>query len=205
MNQKDVEELASGFRIRAGVRADEVVPAEEIAVRAIGASNLHVVDELSTGACVSWLRGRPHIFVRSDVRDRNFAVAHECGHIAIHDAGYQCAIEEEERLANLIGAAICAPPRAVQRAYIYFGERPNRIAEAFSLSQTATVLRVAEVRGDARAVVTANQNVMERGFAGVRPSQIVRWATRPTPAMGIRKVTLTGEIDAGRVAIRKVG
>jgi len=79
------------------------------------------------------------------------------------------------------------------------------IAKTFGLSQTATQLRLAEVLGDERAVVTANHaNVLVRG-RGWGSVPVLRIAAGQARRPDVAKVTLRGGIDEGRVALRRRG
>lgn len=84
-----------------------------------------------------------------------------------------------------------------------FTDNIKPLGKRFGLSQTSVHLRLAEVLGDDRALVTANQNhVMSRGDG---------WATVPVVGVAhgrvkrpdIAKATLRGGIDEGRIALRR--
>jgi hypothetical protein len=78
------------------------------------------------------------------------------------------------------------------------------IARAFALSKTSMVLRLAEVRGDERVVVTKNNNVI------IRTKGAYPWADIPIVDVArdkktwrdIVKTKLSGGIDDKRVALR---
>ncbi len=111
----------------------------------------------------------------------------------------------EERAANYVGAAILAPPRAVRAAHNQWGERRLKtMARAFAMSQTAMVLRLAEVLADERAVVTQDGGWYLRTIGGYAWDQLALVdIVHPTYRIkGLAKATLRGGIDEGRVALR---
>ncbi len=200
------ERLASEMRGRAGLRVHDNERSTVIVVRHLGAAGLRIDRELEGGAYLTQrVDGGYQIVIRPDLPDVRFATIHELSHYGIRViAGMKLPADAEERGANYTAAAILAPKEAVLRVYRHFGAELRRlraIANIFGLSQTAMQLRLAEVLGDERAVVTArNGNVLSRGL---------RWRTEPTLALargrrrspGVAKVTLHGGIDEGRVAL----
>lgn len=196
---RSLEALAQEVRKRANLNDDELLLAPEIAERVLGPRNLALGAE-ETPARLDSLR----IIVPRDHPDMNFAVAHELGEWALRDiAKFQGDDLTRERAANYIGAAILAPARLVQRAHRFYGERVGFLARAFALSQTSLVLRLAEVSGDERAIVTRTGNVI------LRTNGAYPWANVPVVEVargrkwrGLAKAKLRGGIDDGRVALR---
>ena len=204
VEQLSLEFLAREVRDRARISPVEVVSAPRIALRLLGPTSVRVVPHLSTRACLAKVGGGHRIFVRANSPDANFDVAHELGHWALREvAGY--VGDDEEALANLVGAALIAPPPAMRAAYDAFGKAPARLAKCFAFSQTAALLRIAEVRGDELAIVTKNANVMLRtqGRFPWAVDDARRWARGRAPR-DVVKVRLTGAFDQGRVALLAV-
>jgi len=203
----ELEGLAGEVRCRAGLGEMEVALASTIATRILGADGVRVSDDLVGPAYLCRrVDGGYQIVVRATVPDIRFAITHELAHYAIRElARAKLESAEEERAANYLAAAILAPPAALRLAHKAHGNtlralRP--LAEAFGLSQTSIHLRLAEVLGDDRALVTANQNhVLSRGS---------RWETISAVSVAqgrvqrpdVAKATLRGGIDEGRVALR---
>lgn len=196
---EDLERLAKEVRKIAGLEDDELLLAPEIAGRVLGPNG---VTFGATGTVARLAGGR--IVVPLDHRDLNFAVAHELGEWALRDlALYRGGHVERERAANYLGAAIIAPAETMRRAHDWFGEKLHPLAKTFAISQTSAVLRLAEVRGDERAVVTKTGHVLLR-TQGTFP-----WADVPVVDVarggrwrGLAKARLRGGIDEGRIALR---
>ena len=206
MDWTQLEDLAQEVRRVARLGDEDLVLAGTIAERFIGRRDAVVLAPKLRGP--AYFRDTDNgfqILVRPDAEDINFHVAHEIGHIAIRTfLGTPFSLDEEERAANFVGAAVLAPKATVARAYSYFGERLGPLARFFGLSQTSIVLRLGDVRGDARAVVTRTGNVLV-------PTQCTfPWASLPAVQVakghrlfkGIAKAKLGGGIDEGRVALR---
>lgn len=202
--QLELEFLAAEVRRLAGLTDDDVRPlATTIATTLLGPDGV-ALDPCLHGPAYLTRRedGGFQIVVRDGLADVRFAIAHELGHYAIREiARARLDSTVEERAANYLAAAILAPAPTMLEAHAHFGEKLRDIARTFGLSQTSTVLRIAEVRGDERAVVTRTGNVLARG---------VTWATVPivdyvrgrTQWRGLAKAALRGGIDDGRVAVR---
>lgn len=191
-----LEAIAETTRVRAGFGADDVPLATEIALRLLGPSRLvYGAPEMPARL----LDGR--IVIPKGHPDLNFAVGHELAHLRLRDE--DCLPDdhvERERAANYLAAAMLAPPEQVLRARAHFGERLGTMARLFGLSQTATVLRLGEVVGDDRAVVTRSGNVLARGqlFDAKVAIEIARGWARMS---GVRRRHLRGGIDEGRIAL----
>ena len=202
--QLELELLAKEVRRRAGLSDDDVELATRIAARVLGPDSIALDPTLRNSAYLRRTIDGWQIVVNPRGRDVRFHIMHELGEWALKSlARFSGSETERERAANYLAAAILAPEAAVRRAHAALGERLRPISERFGLSQTAVVLRLAEVHGDERAVVTQTGNVMLR-TQGAFP-----WATVPvidiargTRWAGLAKADLRGGIDEGRVALR---
>lgn len=205
--QLELELLADEVRKRAGLAENENALATTIAVRLLGPTGVAIDPDLHG---VAYLRRRSdggfQIVVRPGLVDVRFVIAHELGHYALREVAHaELAGAEEERAANYLAAAILAPAESIRRAHRYFGNELRQLrplAKTFGLSQTSTQLRLGEVLGDERAIVTArNGNILTRGqvWATVPVLEVARGSRR---TIGILKVTLRGGIDEGRIALR---
>lgn len=206
--QGEIEALAGEIRRMAGAVDDGPVLATRMATRLLGPDAVALDHRMASAAFLRRTRaGGYQIVVNPAVPDVRFAIAHEIGEWALQTivrfAGHGAA---REQAANRIAAALLAPAPAVLRAHDRLGERLPALADAFGVSQTAVVLRLAEVRGDERAVVTRTGHVIVR-TRGAYP-----WAAVPVLEVargqrawrGLRKTALRGGIDAGRVALKAI-
>lgn len=202
--QLELEGLAAEVRRRAGLAPDDFETASRIAGRVLGDNGVALDPALPIPA---YLQATPtgwQIVANPTAQDLRFHIGHELGEWALRTlARFRGDHVTRERAANYIAAAILAPEPAVRRAHGHLGERVRSIASWFQLSQTATVLRLAEVVGDERAVVTRSGHVLLRSH-GAFP-----WATVPvvdvargTSWRGLARARLRGGIDEGRVALR---
>jgi hypothetical protein len=211
MRQAEVEEVAGIVRDSVACGEDDLPLAIEIAERLLGA-----------GAVVYGAPSLPARLVGNTIvvpeghPDLNFAVAHECAEWALRELVlWRGEHAQRERAANAIAAAILAPPVAVSRAYEHYGERFESLASVFGMSQTAIVLRLAEVKPQSRAIVTRSGHVLTRIFADetrelFARSSKVRGIARAFAAAaqgkreiaGVVRATLRGGIDEGRIALR---
>jgi hypothetical protein len=202
--QLDLELLAKEVRRRAGLGDDDLELATRIAARVLGPDAIALDPDLLGAAYLRRTIDGWQIVVNPGARDVRFHVAHELGEWALRSlAQFSGSDVERERAANYIAAAILAPEAAVRRAHAAVGERLQVLASQFGLSQTSVVLRLAEVRGDERAIVTASGNVL------IRAQGAFPWATVPIVDLarhgtwaGLAKAELRGGIDEGRVAFR---
>ncbi len=192
------EELALEVRARAGLDDDELAYASEIAARILGVENVSFTD----GTVARFENGR--ILIPSDHPDCNYAAAHEIAEWALRElARFDGTERERERAANYVGAAILSPARVVLKAHRQFGERLRTLAKTFAMSQTGIVLRLAEVEGSERAVVTRTGNVLFRTQGAFPWANVVSGVARgETRWRGLAKTELRGGIDEGRVALR---
>lgn len=202
--QLDLELLAKEVRRRAGLSDEDMELATKIAARVLGPDSISLDPELRGSAYLRRTLDGYQIVVNPRGRDVRFHVAHELGEWALKSlARFEGSEAERERAANYLAAAILAPEAAIRRAHAAVGERLGVLASRFGLSQTSVVLRLAEVHGDERAIVTKTGNVM------IRTQGAFPWATVPvidvargTRWVGLAKAELRGGIDEGRVALR---
>lgn len=199
LDKMELERLAQEIRTIAHLDDDDLPLAPEIAERVLGKGSV-LFGLPGTAARLDGLR----IIVPPEHPDLNFIVGHELAEWALRDVlRFRGPHPEKEQAANYVAAALLAPPMTVRRAYSYFGEHLRPLAKTFGLSQTSATLRLAEVRGDERAVVTRSGNVLLR-TQGTFP-----WADVPvadvahgrTQWMGLAKARLRGGIDEGRIAL----
>lgn len=148
--------------------------------------------------------GRWQIAVVETAMDPRFVASHELGHwVFRHLLGMAFAsLDEEERAANVFAATLLAPASLVARAHAHFGEDVRGIAKGLYISQTSTVLRLGEVRGEDRGVVTQGGRTLLRGTT-LTPERAIAAARGRVP--GLVKTRLRGGLDEGRVAVRVVG
>lgn len=201
----ELESLAGEVRRRAGLDDDELELATRIAARLLGQHAIALDRELHGPAYLRRTDTGFQIVVNPGARDVRFHVAHELGEWALRTiARFEGTEAQRERAANYLAAAILAPSTAVRRAHARVGERIGMLASTFGLSQTSVVLRLAEVRGDERAVVTRTGNVLLRtqGAFPWAEVPIVEVARMGRGWRGLVPARLRGGIDEGRVAFR---
>ncbi len=202
MDHRDYEELAAVVRRRAGVGAEDLPLATEIACRILGPKR--VVFGLA-GTSARFEHGR--IIVPVDHRDVNFVVAHELAHWALETiAGFTGTFLETEDAANFVGAAICAPADLVRRAHAHYVEDILPLSKVFGLSQTCTTLRLGEVLHSSRAVVTVTGRVLARDAAWRTHIPALEIARGRMTMKGVRKVRFEPglDVDQGRVSLRQI-
>jgi hypothetical protein len=203
---QQLELFAERVRSLAGIGDDEVVDAAEFAERLLGRDSIVIVDHLHCGARLRRTPAGYCIELQDGLEDMNFAAAHEVAHWALRTLE-QYEGPDEERFANYVGAALLAPRAIVRAAAGFFGRRLEAIdplATSLYISRTAANLRLGEVLGDERVVVTKSGNVLrssEEAFA--QPDAlVVKLARSLRSAPGVVKARLTGGIDDQRVALR---
>lgn len=203
-DQLELELLAQEVRRRAGLADDDLALATRIAARVLGPHAVSLNPQMKGAAYLRRTIDGFQIVVNPGARDVRFHVAHELGEWALRSlAQFSGSEVERERAANYLAAAILAPESAVRRAHAAVGERLKLLAAQFGLSQTSVVLRLAEVHGSERAIVTRTGNVL------IRTQGAFPWASVPvlevargTRWAGLSKTELRGGIDEGRVALR---
>lgn len=204
MEVAQVEGLAREVRRAAGAKDDEILALAAVIAHWMGARSVELVDRMIGRAALVTVDGQSRIMALRSAPDLRFAIAHEFGHWVLRQIAHLVLEHaEEERAANTFAAAILAPAPLVQRAFAYYGEDHGVMASQLRMSQTSTVLRIAEVRGDERVVVTRNGNVLARNTV-VIPRERAVDAVRGRAPRGLAKARLRGGIDEGRVALRAV-
>lgn len=197
----DLESIAKDTRRQAKLAAEDVVPSETIARRLLGPNAIERVPRFSATGMLVPVHGQHRIFLRRNAPDENFTIAHELGHWSLRKVGY-CG-PNEERYADVIGAAIVATPEATRRAHLTFGENLAPIAKAFRVTQSFVVLRLAEVLHDERALVS-RQAVRIRSSGAFAwpddPEEVRSWERSRRPPQGVKRSALRGTYDRGRVA-----
>ena len=206
MDFLSIEALALDLRRGAGFLDDENVFVSEVIAHWLGDDGVELVPTMLGRAALIRANGRYRIVAKSGATDLRFALAHELGHWAlrVHAGATFDHRASEECAANTFAAVLLAPGALVQKAYAFFGERHETIATKLSISQTATVLRLGEVRGDPRAVVTRSGHVFVRNQNAVLDGPRAVRAARGVAGRGLAKARLRGGIDEGRVALRAV-
>lgn len=206
MDAVHLEELARETRRQAGYADDEIVTMTDVVTHWLGPDGIRIYDRMVGRAALVRVGEQHHVAIRRDTADFRFAAAHELGHwILRFVAGVTfLTIGEEERAANTFAAALLAPTPLVAKAYSFFGEAHDTIAKKLFMSQTATVLRLGEVRGDPRAVVTRSGRVFVRNQGPALDAPRAREAARVRLPAGLAKARLRGGIDEGRIALRAV-
>ena len=203
MEFRDIEGLAMAVRRGAGAGPEDVVSVVDTIVFWLGAGSVERVDRMVGRAALVTVDGRARIMARRGAPDLRFALAHELGHWALRHVGHVSLDPvEEERAANLFAATLLAPCALMRRAYEFFGEAHETIAAKINLSQTSTILRLGEVRGDSRAVVTRSGHVLARNTNATFTRERASAAARGKGARGLARARLRGGIDEGRVAVR---
>lgn len=190
----------------AGLGAEELVDAGEFAVRLVGEDSIVVLDRLAAGARLRRTADGYRIELRDGLPDINFACAHEVAHWALREV-WRYDGPDEERFANHLGAALLMPRTVVLAVVRRYGRglRPVRpLAIMGQVSETAAQLRLAEVIGDERAVLTRTGNILVRNADSVDWKDPSILATRGINVEhhALVKARLRGGIDEGRVALK---
>lgn len=197
--------MATAVRRRAGLADDDFADAVSITACILGPTSIVYDPSLAEA---TYLRRRKdgsfEIALRPGAPDLRFRLLHEVGHVVLGEAGIRLPFDQEESAANYIAAAVMAPVPLLKRAHSYYGEKLRPIAKTFGMSETATQLRLAEVLGDERGVVT------KRGHVFVRSQGAFPWAEVALVAVArgqvidnrLETAPMRGGIDRGRVALR---
>jgi hypothetical protein len=160
----DIEGDVSWLFQEAGVDEDEPTNVVELAQRCLGGvDRVRFVSarHLYRDSDFRVIDGHPTIFVKDGLPlvRMYFGVAHELGEYRQYRRGHRG--EDGEMLANLIGAGVLAPRRAVQAA-VHLGMTLKDMAAGFHITQTCAALRLGEATGRPVAVV-APKGVRIRG------------------------------------------
>ncbi len=205
LSTQELECLTNDLRDFAGLKRSEVVDAGEFAVRLLGPDSIVIVDELEDGARLRQTGKGYCIELRNNLSDINFRCANEIGRWALREFRRYNG-PDEKHYAGYVGAALLMPRRLVIDIVQYYG----RIHEAISplaiqceVSKTSAQLRIAEVLGDERAVVTKNGNVIVRNAARIdwKDPAIKEMRRSGVHHLRLSKTRLDGGIDTGRVAL----
>ena len=200
----DIERVAMDIRRGAGFGDEHTVHVGQVVRHWMGVDVLMVEPgQLQLGTLLR-TAGRWQIAVVETAMDPRFVASHELGHwVFRHLHGMTFAsLDDEERAANVFAAVLLAPAKLVTRAHAHYGENVRGIASGVRISQTSTVLRLGEVRGEDRGVVTPGGRTLLRGTTLTRESAI---AAARGKVPGLARTRLRGGIDEGRVAVRVVG
>lgn len=205
--QLELEGIAQAVRKKASIAPDEIVSGPTLIERLLK-TRVRVAPTLGSTACLTFDGRFYRVILREVSDDSNFDCAHELSHFALRTIARYFG-PEEERYANALAAAILVPATIVRAAVGQHGAELAAIdplADFGQMSQTAAHLRLGEILGDERAVLTKkNRNRM------IRSQGHFRWGKAPLIGFlkgerdipGLVKVQLHGGIDAGRVAFLK--
>jgi len=160
-----------------------------IAVAALGPRCIRYVPDLSSRARLARIESEWRIYLRADTpsSEQGYLIGHELGELLYREHQHEPDFEEA---CNRFGAALCAPRPAVVSALGSLGHRIARLAVAFACSQTLIELRIPEVTGEPRAVVSRGK-VWVRGepYAPFASESVIRaHAVKPGP--GVRRRTI---------------
>lgn len=202
---RQLELFANELRQRAGLEEDELVDAVELAVRLLGGDCLWVMDRSPHGARLQHGADGYRIEIRDNLPDINFACAREVARWGLREF-WRCKVETEHELAPQLGAALLMPLDVVLGVVERYGTglRPVRpLAIMSQVSKTSAQLRIAEVVGDERGVVTRTGHVLVRNASVIDWNDPAVQATRHDGVehMNLVKAPLRGGIDEGRVAL----
>lgn len=163
--EKEIERVAMDIRRGAGFGDERVVHVGATVRHWMGVDVAMVEPgQLQLGTLVRAGDGW-QIVVVDTAMDPRFVASHELGHwVFRHLLGMTFpSLDDEERAANVFAAVLLAPAKLVTRAHAHFGEDVRAIAKGLHISQTSTVLRLGEVRGEDRGVVTPGGRTLLRG------------------------------------------
>lgn len=141
------------------------------------------------------VRGEQRIAVnrRIPVAYQLHAVGHELGHLVLEENGYR--EDDVESVCDAFGAALLAPMPAVRALLRAFGRDHEAIADEVVSTQTWAALRIAEVLGIPRAVLTP-QRVYARGpetFEWCAEEELRRLAKARSMRPGLARARLTDD------------
>jgi hypothetical protein len=191
-----LEGLAEALYREAGFEPDEPESPVAIARKVIGADAVEIVPPGAlrfTPAQLALVNGRWRIFVRrSEPQALTFSVAHELAHWALRREGYQG--QDEERLADYLGACLIAPAAAFARAVKAVGDDMAELSEIFGTTQSLVALRWGERTSTPLALVRPGLVRVRSQLEFVWPDErtIRRWA-HGTPPKGLAKTKLTDD------------
>jgi hypothetical protein len=178
----DAEGLARNLYELAGFDYKDAQLPSTIAERIHGVGCLRVVPMRDRLAEVSWHGGRVRIAIASRVREPEWLIGHELAHLAersVHSRG-----GETEAYCDLVGACLLMPPASFREALGQFGEDYEALADHFGTTPTAVALRVGEVTGAPRVIVTPS-TVLARGEVAITHDEARRLARRGGPGIAV--------------------
>jgi len=155
MDSGEAESLAVALYKRLRLDPSEPVSTFKLATRWLGPDTvIRPVTPMTSPAMTFVLHGERRIAIKRqvDARYAGFYVGHELGHILLDEIGYR--ENDVEQSADRIGAALVCPRPATVALYKCFGRDFEAIADELGCTETLVALRLAEVRGLTRAVVT---------------------------------------------------
>jgi hypothetical protein len=195
--------VAREARKEARLAPDAIESSVSIARRLMGPRAVTEVPRFSSTGFLTAIKGEPRIFVRQGVTDKNFVIAHEVAHWLMRRLGVD-PWPGEEVFADRIGAALVASGPALLSARSAMGEKLGALSRTFDSTKSLVWLRLGEVLGDERALVSGESvRVRSQGaFPWYEPA-IRLWARGRTPP-GVRRAILRTGYDAGRVTLRAV-
>jgi hypothetical protein len=211
LDPADLEGIAEQLYRDAKLDPSEPASPVRIAKTLLGADAVRIVPKHAlrfAGAALVPVDGKYRIFVSNAVPQAEIAhhVGHELAHWALKREGFAGPKDEEEKLADYIGAALVAPRAAFLRAVRAFGDdftdgdTRAQFAEAFAASESLTVLRLGETTSRAIALVRPGLVRVRGQLSFVWPDEhtLIGWARGPLPP-GIVKARL-GD-DRARIII----
>lgn len=196
MDVHELEGIAEALYREAGCEPSAPESPVAIARKIIGVDAVEIVPPGTlrfTTAQLALVNGRWRIFVRrSDPHTMLFSVAHELAHWALRREGYQG--DDEERLADYLGACIIAPATAFSRAVRAAGDDMAELSEIFNTTQSLVALRWGERTSTPLALIRPGLVRVRSQLEFVWPEERVirRWA-QGTPPDGLAKTKLTDD------------
>ena len=146
---------------------------------------------------VFWQEGRQRIAIRRGLSDAyaRHRIAHGLSHVILGDYRE----EDLESCCDYLGAALMCPAPAVRALYRVFGSDFAAIADEIGATQTQIALRLAEVRGVARVVLTPKRIYDRLPESWIHPTAAEFRSLERSKRPGLTKTRIT---DAtGRIAI----
>jgi hypothetical protein len=204
MNTTTVIEIGERLYEEAGVVGVPEGGAAELAVQLHGPRALYRQPRAMAEACDAVIGGKRRIVVREGLpaERANFAIARVLAKLAVETAAWFRGLGDVERDSFLreLAAYLVAPPAAVRAQLAEVGVQLRALAHAFTLTETAVAMRVAEVGAVTGVVVTTPATVYRRGpaLAWVRDDDVRKLAAGRAPK-SVRRVVLRDE--PGRVAL----
>lgn len=181
----DAEGTARYLYERAGFEYKNEVLPSLIAERLYGSGCVRVVAHSARLAEVTTHGGRVRIAVAARAREPEWLIGHELAHLA--EGTRHARGGETEARCDLVGACLLMPPWSFRQALSRFGEDYVALAENFGTSETAVALRVGEVLGEGRVVVTPH-TVLARGEVQITEDEARHLAKRGGPGVAVVRI-----------------